>query len=125
MLICLVLTVLLWVGISANQSMWPLPGLYFIEMAALSVVSAWLVFVDGRPRRQFIIWAAPGIFMAFSILGAFSVGFFYLPVAIIFGIIAIRSDLRNKYPLAVHIGVCLTAGLLQVGLMLAAIRLLF
>jgi len=104
--------------------MWPLPALYFVEMAALSVVVALLVFFDGSPLCKFIIWAALGIFIAFSILGAWSVGFFYLLVAILFGVIAIRSDGRNKQPIAAHIGVCLIAGLLQVALMLAAIRLL-
>jgi hypothetical protein len=54
-----------------------------------------------------------------------SVGFFYLPVAIIFGAIAILPDIRNKQPVALHFGVCLIAGIVQVVLMLAAIRLLF
>ena len=123
--LCLVVSGILWWSLSAQQSMWPLPGLYFIEMAALSIVCALLAFFDGYPRGQFITWGAVGIFTGFSILGAWSVGFFYLPVAIIFGVIAIRSDLRDKQPVAAHIAVCLIAGLLQVVLMLAAIRLLF
>jgi hypothetical protein len=55
-----------------------------------------LVFVDGNLRYQLMIWGAIGIFTAFSILEVWSVGFFYLPVAIIFGVIAIRSDLSKK-----------------------------
>jgi len=105
--------------------MWPLPALYFLEMAALSVVCALLVFLNGNPLGHFITWGTVGIFTGFSVLGAFSVGFFYLPVAILFAVIAIRSDLRNKQHLAAHIAVCLIAGLLQVALMLAAIHLLF
>jgi len=123
--ICLVVTAILWVSISANQNLWPLPGLYFIEMAALSVVCALLAFFDDNPRSQFIIWGAVGILTGFSILGAWSVGFFYLPVAIIFGVIAIRSDFRNKQRIAVHIGAGLIAGVVQVVLMLAVIRILF
>ena len=123
--LCLAVSTILWWFISAQQSMWPLPGLYFIEMAALSIVCALFAFFDGNPRGQFITWGAVGIFSAFSILGAWSVGFFYLPVAIIFGVIAIRSDLRDKQPIAAHAGVCLIAGIVQVVLMLAAIRLLF
>jgi hypothetical protein len=83
------------------------------------------VYVDGGACGKVITWGAVGIFSAFSILGAWSVGFFYLPVAIIFGVIAIRSDLRDKQPIAAHAGVCLIAGIVQVVLMLAAIRLLF
>ena len=125
MIICLVLTAILWWSIGAQQSMWPFPGLYFIEMAALSVVCAFIAFGNGDPRGQFILWGAVGIFIGFSILGAMSVGFFYLPVAIIFGAIAILSDIRNRQPVALHLGVCLIAGIVQVILMLAAIRLLF
>jgi hypothetical protein len=123
--ICLVVTAILWGSISAQQSMWPLPGLYFIEMAALSLVCALIAFLDYNLRSQFIIWGAVGILTGFSILGAWSVGFFYLPVAILFGVIAIRSDIRNKQHTALHIIVCLIAGLVQVVLMLAAIRLLY
>jgi len=122
---CLVVTAILWLGISAQQPMWPLPGLYFIEMAVLSMVCALLAFGNGNSRGQFILWGAVGIFIAFSILGAMSVGFFYLPVAIIFGAIAILSDIRKRQPIAVHFGVCLIAGMVQVILMLAAIRFLF
>ena len=122
---CLVVTAILWLGISAQQPMWPLPGLYFIEMAVLSMVCALLAFGNGNSRGQFILWGAVGIFIAFSILGAMSVGFFYLPVAIIFGAIAILSDIRKRQPIAVHFGVCLIAGMVQVVLMLAAVRLLF
>ena len=124
-LICLVVTTVLWVTISANQSMWPLPGLYFLEMAALSVVCARLAFMEVYPRRQLIIWAALGIFIGFSILGAWSVGFFYLPVAILFGVVAVLFDVRNKQPIALHFGVCLIAGALQVVVMLELIHLLF
>jgi hypothetical protein len=54
-----------------------------------------------------------------------SIGFFYLPVAVILTVVAIRSDLRNKQHIAAHIGVCLIAGIVQVVLMLAAIHILF
>jgi hypothetical protein len=75
-LFCLVVTALLWVSIGAQQSMWPLPGLYFIEMASLSVVCALLAFGDDNSLGQFITWVSVGIFIGFSILGAWSVGFF-------------------------------------------------
>ena len=125
MLTCLALTAILFISIGAYQGLWPLPGLYFIEMAVLSLVCALLIFMDGGPSGQFILCAAVGIFIGFSILGALSVGFFYLPVAILFGVAAIFSDLRKKQHIAAHIGVCLIAGLVQVVFMLAVIRLFF
>lgn len=123
--LCLVVSGILWGSIGAQQDMWPLPGLYFIEMAAMSVVCALLAFMDGGPLGRFMTWSAVGIFIGFSILGAWSVGFVYLPVAIIFAVIAIRSDLRDKQHIAAHIAVAFIAGVGQVVLMLAVIRLLF
>jgi hypothetical protein len=121
--VCLLITVLFWWGVSAYQAMWPLPGLYFIEMVAVSIISAF-IFVRGDPRAKFIPWGAAGVISAFSILAGLSVGLFYLPVALIFAIISITSDVRNKQPIPAHLGTLLIAGLAQVALMLAAIRLL-
>ncbi len=121
---CLLITVALWLSVSSYQSMWPLPGLYFIEMAALSIISA-VAFVRGGPSGTVITWGAVGIFAAFSIVGAFSVGFLYLPVTLIFAVISVSSDVRNKQPIAPHLAVCLIAGIAQAALMFAAIRLLY
>ena len=102
--------------------MWPLPALYFIEMVVLSIISAF-IFVRGNPRDQFITWATAGVISAFSILGALSVGFFYLPVALIFAVISVTSAVRNKQPITTHLGIFLIAGIAQLALMFAAIRL--
>ena len=120
---CLIITILIWLSVSAHQTMWPLPGLYFIEMVALASISAFL-FVRGDPRDKFIIWGVAGVIGAFSILGAFSVGFFYLPVALIFVVISVTSDVRNKYHLTAHLGIFVIAGIAQLALMFTAIRLL-
>ena len=120
--VCLIVTILFWLGLSAYQSMWPLPALYFIEMVVLSIISAF-IFVRGNPRDQFITWGTAGVISAFSILGALSVGFFYLPVALIFAVISVTSAVRNKQHITAHLGVFLIAGIAQVALMFAAIRL--
>jgi hypothetical protein len=118
---CLIITILFWWGVSVYQTMWPLPGLNFIEMVAVSIISAF-IFVRGDPHAQFIPWGAAGIISAFSILAGLSVGLFYLPVALIFAIISITSDVRNKRPITAHLGIFLIAGIVQVALMFAAIR---
>lgn len=120
----LIISGMLWWSISKMQSMWPLPGLYFIEMAALGVIGA-LAFLRGDKLGKFITWGAAGILSGFSIVGAMSVGFFYLPVALIFGGIGISWDARNKQPILAHLGVFIVAGILQAALMFAAIRLLY
>jgi hypothetical protein len=121
--ICLIITILFWWSVSAYQPMWPLPGLYFIEMVALSIISAF-IFVSGDARDQFITWGTAGVISAFSILGALSVGFFYLPVALIFAVISVTSTVRNKQRITAHLGIFLIAGIAQMALMFAAIRLL-
>jgi hypothetical protein len=120
--VCLSLTLIFWISISAYQSMWPLPGLYFIEMVSLSFISTF-IFVRGDPRGSLITWVAAGVIIAFSILGAFSVGFFYLPVALIFGVISLIWDVRNKQQLIAHLGIFLVAAIVQSVLMLSAIWL--
>lgn len=120
--VCLTITLVVWFSISGYQSMWPLPGLYFIEMVSLSFISTF-IFVRGDLRGSLITWIAAGVVSAFSILGAFSVGFFYLPVALLFGVISLIWDVRNKQPLMAHLGIFLLAGIVQSILMLSAIWL--
>ena len=122
--LCLIITIAFWVSVSANQPMWPLPGLYFFEMAVLSIVSA-LTFVRGDSYAPFITWAVAGIVCVFSILGAFSVGFFYIPVALLFVVISVTSDVRNKRHILAHLGIFLIAGVVQAALMLGIIQLLY
>jgi hypothetical protein len=123
-IVCLIITIPIWWSISAQQTMWPLPGLYLIEMVALSIISTF-AFFRGDPRDKFITWGAIGVIGAFSMVGAFSVGFFYLPVALIFAIISVTSDVRNKQHILAHLGICLIAGIAQGILMFAIIILLY
>jgi hypothetical protein len=122
--VCLVITIVIWWSLATYQAMFPLPALYFIEMVALSLLSAY-TFFRADPRDRSLAWGAVGAIGAFSLMGAFSVGFFYLPVALLFAIISATSDVRNKQHLLAHLGICLLAGLIQAGLMFAVIRLLY
>src|ERR1041385_823596 len=110
--ICLVVTILFWWSVSALQPMWPLAALYFIEMVTLSIMSAFS-FLRGAPYAQFITWSAAGSISAFSIFGAFSVGFFYVPVALLFVVISITADVRNQRGILTHLGIFLIGALAQ------------
>lgn len=118
--VCLIITILFWLSISSYQAMWPLPGLYFLEIVTLSIVTAFM-FARGDPRGQYLTWGTAGVIGAFSILAALSVGFFYLPIALIFAGIAVTSDVRNKKNIPAHLGIFLIAGIAQFALILAAI----
>lgn len=120
--LCLIITILVWWSISPHQAMWPLPAVYFLEIVTLSILSAF-TFVRGDPRGPFLTWGTAGVIGIFSILAALSVGVFYFPCALIFAIISIASDVRNKKHIPAHLGTFFIAGLAQFALilMLAAI----
>jgi len=80
--ISLTLTIYFWRVIGMQQPMWPLPAAYFIEMVALPVCAA-LFMLFRVPAGVTLTWIAAGAVLAFSILGAWTVGFFYIPVAVL------------------------------------------
>jgi hypothetical protein len=126
--ICLIVSALIWQVVSRQQPMWPLPDLYLLEMLAASVLGTWGIWSNGSrqsPLRGILIWVVAGVLFAFVIMGAFSIGFFFTPVAGLFAIAAILSDRRQAHNLIVHLGVGLAAALVQAALMLAVIRLLY
>ena len=114
---CIVFTVIIWLNVETVQAMWPLPALYLIEAALLSLVAA-LGFIWAGRRGRAVSWAAAGMLTAFSILGLFSVGALYLPTVFLMLAVCISADLRNKSGTLLHLGLFLLAGLAQAGLML-------
>jgi len=118
---CLIITLVFWFNISPYDSRWPLPGFYFVEIVSLSFISTF-IFVRGDPRGSLMTWVAAGVISAFSFLGAASVGFFYLPVALVFIVISLTWDVRNKQNKPARLGIFLIAGIVQSALMLAAVR---
>ena len=120
--VCLIITLVFWLSIRPYQSMWPLPGLYFVEIVALSFMSTF-IFVRDDLRGSLMTWVAAGVISAFSFLGALSVGCFYLPVALMFSVISLTWDVRNKQNKPARLGIFLIAGIVQSVLMLVAIRL--
>jgi hypothetical protein len=121
-MLCLVVTVFIERIVSQQQSLLPLPGFYFLEMLILSCLMLWTV-LRGKPSSVYITWAACGIFTAFWLLGALSIGFFYLPITILFGGSGIIAELTKKGHLQAHIVTFFLAGILQAGMMLVLIRL--
>jgi hypothetical protein len=65
-----------------------------------------------------------GVLFAFVIMGAWSVGFLFLPVAGLFAVTAVLSDRRQHEKLVFHLGAGLAAAVAQASLMLFVIRLL-
>jgi hypothetical protein len=120
---CLAITILVWRGVSANQSMWPAPGLYFIEVAVVCVAAVGLLLGGGAAGRA-ALWVSAGIVSAFSLLGAFSVGLYYFPVVVLLIFAALAADKRAGQSMLGHMGLFFAAGILQAALILAMAYLL-
>ena len=122
--ICLILTAVIWVLVSRQQEMWPMPALYFLEVVAASLVGLWGIFRADVPG-SFLAWAVAGALVGFAIMGGFSVGFFYLPVAGLLGLAALWQDRQAWRRLPLHLGIALLAAVAQAALMLALVRVLY
>jgi hypothetical protein len=115
---CTAISVTIWRNVNAHQSVWPLPALYLIEMVLLAAAAA-LVVLDVVSDRVSVVWAAAGAMGSFSILGRLSVGAFYAPIALIFMVLAIASDIRHRRFRPIHPGACMLAAAAQAAIMLA------
>lgn len=108
-----------------DQQMFPLPGLYLIEIALLGLIV--MGYVVARPRSDTrwnaIPWVAAGIMLAFVILGGFSIGLFLVPALIAFAVTGFVVDLQDEGFMVGHLGLLLLAAVAQGAMM--AILVLF
>jgi asparagine N-glycosylation enzyme membrane subunit Stt3 len=96
-------------------------------MLAASILGTWSIWTNESrlsPLRGILAWAVVGILFAFVVMGAWSVGFLFIPVTVLFAIVAILSDRRHGHNLIVHLGISPAAALAQATLMLVVIHLL-
>jgi hypothetical protein len=102
--------------------MWLFPGLYLLETVALPAVVCALTFRGDASRAMAGVTSA-GAMAAFSLLGAWSVGLAYAPLAaglLVTGWVGRASTGDSPAPLV--LGFLAAAGI-QAGLMLALVRL--
>lgn len=121
--VCLIVTVRIWQVLAPEQPMWPLPGAYLVEILALSMAVAGAVCVDS-PAAGFVSWVAFGATVGFALLAAFTVGFLYVPVAVLIAIAGALLVRRKHSSLVLHLCLAIVAGAAQAGLILAVVRLL-
>jgi hypothetical protein len=122
-IVCLVLTIRIWLVVRQDQPMWPLPAAYLLEvltMAAAAGVASGLALSIG----PLIIWIATGAISAFAFLASFSVGLFYVPVVLLLLLSALLAVWRQRRRIPIYLACAVGAGLLQAGLILAIARLL-
>ncbi len=125
--VCVVASAIAWSAVARQQPMWPLPGLYFLEMVVVSMLPIMETFREGpRPpsMRGSVAWAAVGVLVAFAVLGILSVGLLYAPAAGLIGTAAIVSNRRQGHNVFSHLGVGAAAAVIQASVMLALLRVL-
>lgn len=122
--ICITLSLTLWISLASTQSTWLLPGAYFLEFICGAVV-CFLVYRNCFEWASLASWIFCGMLLVFSVLAGFTVGIFYFPVFLIYLFLSIYFDIKHKKPLVFHLGIFVCTGLLQLGLMLLAIRFSF
>ena len=112
---------------SLNQSipgkpfanLWPIPGLYFIELIALAGLA--IAFIVEQPKPTVfssprVPWVSAGIILAFVILGAWSIGPFLLPALLAFLLLGVLEDLSRSFNANWEIVPYLLIALLLLGL---------
>lgn len=113
-------------AILPGQTLWPLPGIYLVEISLLGVVGLVSV-ISNRPSESpswgAVTWAIAGALLAFVVLGALSIGPLLLPALAAFWIAAILGDIRRGQSIIRHLGFFVIAGVIQAGLMFAVIAL--
>jgi len=78
---------------STFSSIWPIPALYFFEIAGLAVLALTAAPHLSSPSKETWLpfpWIAAGIMTAFVILGAFSIGLFLVPALLSFMLMAVQ-----------------------------------
>ena len=121
---CLLIVLRIWQVIGAYQEMWPLPALYFLEMVAVSFLGL-LAGLRGGSSGGLLLWTAVGVLMGFSFMAMFSVGIFFVPIALIFGVVALLVDAQEPRNLVLHLGLGVIAAVAQAGLILAVAGIVF
>ena len=119
-LVCITITLVIWLDISQYQGTWLLPGSYFLELMAGGVI-CWILFLTKSHRASLVSWIYSGLITGFMILASFSVGFLFLPVFLLFFGLSIYSDIKNHQKVLIHLGAFLVAAIVQAGLMVVIV----
>ncbi len=117
----LVVTIRIWAFAAVQQEMWPLPALYLLEVVALPA-TCFASALRGTASRARVASIAAGALLAFSILGAWTVGLFYGPLVILLTASALAARGRTLDRVPVLLAFLLGGALVQASLMILVIR---
>ncbi|MFZ0547467.1 MAG: hypothetical protein WAM60_18620 [Candidatus Promineifilaceae bacterium] len=103
-----------------QRPLFPLPGLYLIEIAVLGIfgLTGLLLVESASPFWRAVPWVVAGALLAFVILGGFTIGFFLIPATVAFSLASVLLNRIEKGPLSKYIGLLLIATILQATLII-------
>ncbi len=106
---------------SMQQPLFPLPGLYLLEIALVGLAGLASLLPAASPENRWgwVPWAAAGVLLAFVILGAWTIGFFLIPAALAFLVAGVLTRSHSPWP---PVAVLLAAALGQAALVLALVN---
>lgn len=117
-----VITVRLWYLVALQERIWLFPGLYFMEVVCLPALASLFIF-QGWRRRARIACISAGASAAFSVLGAFTVGLFYVPVVFLLLATALASRKATHEHLSECVAFFFGSAFLQAFVMISMVTL--
>jgi hypothetical protein len=108
----IVITLRIWALVAQQQPIWVLPGVYFLEVMFLPALAAFSALRAGD-RRTMIACMAAGALVSFSVLGAWTVGLAYAPLALLLLLASFFSWRTTREPLRAVIAVILASAAIQ------------
>jgi len=108
-----IVTAYLWGSVALQQPVWLFPGLYFLELLLLSGVALLSVF-QSWPRRMHIVAVTAGVTTSFAVMGLFSIGLFYVPLALLLLIGSLFSWRSSRQSLLTLFSVYIMGGAVQI-----------
>ena len=122
-LVCLLITISVWQNTAGQQSMWPFPALYLIEVLALSAMPAALTILESRLSPS-LTWVAAGAIFAFAVLAMFSIGLLYVPVVGLLIAVGVTVSWRARRSALLSAAWALGAAVIQVMIMLIVVSVM-
>ena len=107
--------------VSTGSSLWPFPGLYFLEIilfASLGLISIAKNSPPGKLIWTSLPWIGAGGLLSFVILGAWTIGFYLIPPMFLSIGVGVIEDRRKKDNLPLHIILYLAAAFVQAAIVL-------
>lgn len=108
--------ILIEVAYFQRESLWPLPGLFFIIAIGSGGAGAWGAWLAARGEKSsgaLMLWAGGGVLLGAGLVSLWSVGLYLLPVALVLILGGVAADLPHWRRLLAHVPLLLALAALS------------